>query len=536
MAIHPRTIQAIKSASLSAVVEACGAPLKRVGHEFLTQCLWHEDANPSLTISDQKGFCFCHVCRKSADAIDFVQELKGYTWREAVDFVADVLGITIETDNEDPEVAARRKAAVAKALSKNEAEQKLYQSNLHNPKARRIQQILKDRGLTKEAAKEFGLGFAVTGFFGGRITVPIFNHRDQLVGWTGRATKSKEEQPAKYKNSAEDDLFQKKLLVFNEPRALKAAREAGSLIFVEGHLDVVSMWQAGIRNVVAAQGTGAPDPLVLQRLSRSVKNFILCFDGDAGGTRAAEQFISVAGPMAMKGDISVNVVTLPDGKDPDEVIRGGEDLYHYIAEAPNWLDWTIDTWAAELDKEDTAMITEVEERLRVLIDGLKSKALRAHYIDRAARVLSNDDKEAKKLADNWGDRHGEMVEREWEPRTPQQIRTAAERRMMRIYVHRPEKRDQLRPLLANVSNPALMWLSERLQELEELSTTDLTPHSVMAVVSCSEPHFMQQLRTIVRPNVIIDDSEGVLVHLSDIMGRDLPAVSTNESDPDQSLA
>lgn len=529
MAINQRTLQAIKSASLSAVIEACGAPLKRVGHEFLTKCLWHEDANPSLTISDQKGFCFCHVCRKSADAIDFIQESKGYSWREAVEFAADIAGIVIETDNEDPEVAARRRAALAHALSKNESEQYRYQANLRDPKAGRIRQILKDRGLTAEAANEFGLGFASGGFFSSRITIPIYNHRNQLVGWTGRATRGKEEQPAKYKNSAEDDLFQKKLLVFNEPRALKAAREAGSLIFVEGHLDVISMWQTGIRNVVAAQGTGAPDPLVLQRLSRSVKNFILCFDGDTGGVKAAEQFISVAGPMAMKGSISVNVVTLPEGKDPDEIIRDGQDLYHYIAEAPNWLDWTIDTWAADLDKEDTAMITAVEEKLRSLIGGLKSKALRAHYIDRAARVLSSSDKEAKSIAESWGDRHDELIDREWEPRSPQQIRTAVERRMMRIYVHVPGRRDELRPLLSGVTSPALRWLAERLHELESYCMVDLTPHSVMAVVAVAEPHFLQQLRTLVRPNVTIDDTPGVLSHIYDIMGAEVPSETFDES-------
>ena len=109
MAISQSTLSAIKAAALSPVVEACGAPTKRVGHEFLTQCLWHEDTNPSLTISDQKGFCFCHVCRKKADAIDYVQEIKGFTWREAVEFTADVLGVIVETDNEDPEAAARRK-------------------------------------------------------------------------------------------------------------------------------------------------------------------------------------------------------------------------------------------------------------------------------------------------------------------------------------------------------------------------------------------------------------------------------------------
>ena len=528
MAITHSTLLAIKATSLSAVVEACGASTKRVGHEFLTQCLWHEDTNPSLTISDQKGFCFCHVCRKSADAIDFVQESKGYTWREAVDFVADVAGIRVETDNEDPEVAARRKSALSAALAKNDSENKIYKENLRSPRANRIRQILKDRGLGREAADEFELGFAPSGFFGGRITIPIYNHRNQLVGWTGRATKAKEEQPAKYKNSSDSDFFNKKLLVFNEPRALKAAREAGSLIFVEGHLDVVNMWQAGIRNVVASQGTGAPDPLVLQRLSRSVKNFILCFDGDAGGIKAAEQFISVAGAMAMKGEISINVVRLPNKQDPDEVIRTGGDLYHYIAEAPNWLDWTIDVWAAALDKDNTAMITQVEEKLRALINGLKSKALRTHYIDRASRVLSNTDKEAKQLAENWGDRYEDQSEKEWQPRTPQQIRVAAERRMMRIYVHRPDKRNLLNPYLHEVSSPALVWLSARLQELSDYCASDLTPHSIMAIIAVAEPHFLQQLRTIVKPNVKIDDSPGVLKHIADIMGRD----STDFDEPD----
>ena len=220
----------------------------------------------------------------------------------------------------------------------------------------------------------------------------------------------------------------------------------------------------------------------------------------------------------MKGSISVNVVTLPEGKDPDEIIRDGQDLYHYIAEAPNWLDWTIDTWAADLDKEDTAMITAVEEKLRSLIGGLKSKALRAHYIDRAARVLSSSDKEAKSIAESWGDRHDELIDREWEPRSPQQIRTAVERRMMRIYVHVPGRRDELRPLLSGVTSPALRWLAERLHELESYCMVDLTPHSVMAVVAVAEPHYMQQVRTLIRPNVTIDDSAGVIEHLREVIG------------------
>ena len=530
MAITQRTLSRIKSASLSSVVETLGGQLKRVGHEFLTQCPWHDDTNPSLTINDEKGFCFCHVCRNGGDAIKYIEQRNGLAFRDAVEKAAGILGIQVETDNEDPEVTARRAAERKSALGRNEKEQQSFRENLRDPRAGRIRDILISRGLTAAASKEFGLGYSSSGFFSGRITVPIYNHRNELVGWTGRATKP--EQNAKYKNSADSDLFQKKTLVFNEPRALEAAREAGTLIFVEGHLDVVSMWQAGIRNVVAMQGTGAPEKFVLERLGRVVKNFVLCYDGDAGGKKAVEQFISVGGPLAADGKININVASLPDGQDPDEVIRSGGDLYHYIASAPSWLDWTIDEWAAGLDLDDVAMVTGVERQLKGLIEKLKSSALRAHYIDKAARVLSRDKKEAEKVAKEWTVRRSYSEHSTWEPRSPQEIRLAAERRMIRIFVHRPEQRDRLRPWLERVQNPALRWLCERLKELEQHSAIDLTPHSLMAVVAVAEPHYMQQVRTLIRPNVIIDDSQGVLDHISDIMCLDI-TTELDEPDSDQ---
>ena len=515
MAITQSTLQRIKSAPLSTVVEAFGGSLKRVGHEFLNQCLWHEDTNPSLTISDQKGFCFCHVCRQGGDATDYVQQKLGVGMREAAEKAAEILGVKFETDDEDPELAAKRREQRNAHLRALVREQEGYAANLHNPKAGRIRQQLKDRGFTRETAKEFGLGYAPSGFFGGRITVPIYNHRSELVGWTGRTTR---DQPGKYKNSADSDLFNKKQLVFNEQRAIQFAKEAGSLIFVEGHLDVCMMHQYGIKNVVAAQGTGAPDISVLQRLARNIKTFILCFDGDAGGRKAAEQFIAAAGSMAMNGECSISVATLPEGEDPDSLLRNDGDLYHYIASAPSWLDWVIDTWAQELDHSDTAMMTEVESRLRKLISGLKSAALRNHYTDKAARILSSSEKDAKKLAEQWDQGYHPIEALEWTPRDLMAAIAAAERRMLRLYVHRPATRDALKPLLGNLTSPPLVWLSERLQELEELSDVDLTPHSVMAVVCVAEPHYMNMLRTIVRPNVILDDSPLVVSHLQDILG------------------
>ena len=336
------------------------------------------------------------------------------------------------------------------------------------------------------------------------------------MGWTGRATK---DQPGKYKNSADGDLFHKKTLVFNEPRAKEAARLTGSLIFVEGHLDVVSLWQHGVTNVVAMQGTGAPEPFVLERLARSADNFILCFDGDEGGRKAVQQFISAAGPMAQAGKLQINVAQMPAGKDPDEVCResGVDGFYALVADADPWLDWVIEYWAADLDKNDTKMVTEVEQELRKVIDRLSSAAVRAHYVDKAARVLSQTTKEAQAVVKSWGTFEDVKVERAWVVRSEEKCRIATERRLLRIFVHRPHLRDELRPLLAAVSHPPLRWLCDRLGELEEHCATDLTPYSVMAVVAASEPHFLQQLRTVVQPNVTIDDAAEVIQHIKRVV-------------------
>ena len=514
MAITNQTLQKIKSAPLSSVIEGTGAKLKRVGREFLTHCIWHEDTNPSLTITDDKGFCFCHVCRGGGDAIDYVRQKYGLGMRDATQKVADIIGIQVETDDENPEETARKAQERKRTIQRLEKENESYISNLHHAKAGRIRQILKDRGLSKAAATEFGLGFAPTGPFQGRITIPIYNHRNELVGWSGRTTL---DHPAKYKNSADSDVFSKRSLVFNESRAKEAARKTGFLIFVEGHLDVISLWQAGIKNVVAIQGTGAPDPLILQRLARNIKSFILCFDGDAGGHKAIEQFISTAGPMAMKGTVSINIASLPDGSDPDEYIRNGGDLHALTSNAPSWLDWVIDVWAAALDLSDTAAVMDVENKLHDLIDNLPSPALRAHYVNKAARVLSAEAREAAKIAEEWQARRNESIGCEWVPRTPEETRMFAERRMLRLYIHKPELREALSPLLAKVQHPPFLWLRERLEELEQFSASDLTPYSIAAVVALAEPHLVQKLRNVVKPNVRIDDSEGVIRHIHKIL-------------------
>lgn len=534
MGIAQSSIEKLKSAPISKVIEGLGSTLKKVGREYVTHCIWHEDTNPSLTINDDKGFCFCHVCRKGGDSISFVRQKQGLDFVDAANLAASILGIEIETNGIDPVEQARLKSERIAALNELTKKQELYRENLQDDRADRIRSILKGRGIEPTTSKEFGLGYAASGFFEGRITIPIYNHLNELVGWTGRATKEKERQPAKYKNSSDHPgIFEKKSLIFNEVRAKEAARLAGSLIFVEGHLDVVSLWQHGIANAVAMQGTGAPDKIVLQRLARSVDSFVLCFDGDKGGKTAVQHFIAAAGPMAQRGEVQINVVQLPQGQDPDEVCRndGAMAFHNLVAEAMPWLDWVIDFWAADLDKSNGAEVTEVEKELRKIIDGLESNALRAHYIDKVSRALTHGDKEARHMVKGWGSRTIEVGAREWRKKSEWETRVAVERRMLRLYIHRPAHREALQPLLTRVQHAPLQWLVDRIKELEEHCQVDLTPHSVMAVVVTSEPYFLQQLRTIVQPNVNIDETPGVLKHCSDTMAKDTLPESYEPREP-----
>ena len=529
MGVSQTTIDAVKAAPLSSLIQQLGGSLKRVGREHVTKCLWHDDKRPSLTISDQKGFCYCHVCARGWDGIDYVQQKKGLGFQEAAELACEILGVRFEIENEDPVERERKKKERQDFIATLEKQQQTFKDNLFDDRADRIRAILKSRGIEKESALEFGLGFASTGFFEGRITIPIFDHRGSLVGFTGRATK--EDQEAKYKNSSDSLLFQKKNLLFNEHRAFEAAVEAGSIVFVEGHLDVVSMWQAGIKNVVAAQGTAVPEASAFQRLCRRVNNFVLCFDGDNGGRTAVTNFLKVLGPLAHRGEINVSIAVLPDGKDPDDMIRSGADLYGHICKAVPWLDWIIDDWASSLDHDDTKMITEVESRLHGLISQIRSNALRTHYIDKASRILGQTDKEAKELARNWGgSSHYAEQKYEWNPRSFLETRNAAERRLLRTYIHIPSTRQALLPLFDKIQSAPHVWLAKRIVELEEHCAVDLTPFSVMAVLSVAEAHFVEQLRTLVRPKVIIDVNDQVIEHLHTTLNLTLSVCDEDQTE------
>lgn len=519
--ISDYTIKAIKELPITSVLDKESIEYKRIGREAVTLCPWHNDKNPSLTVNDDKGFCYCFVCQTGGDIIGLIQQKLGLSFADTVERIARNSEIDLIYEDIDPELALKEAQQKALILNQLNEQQESFRRFLRDPRANRIRDFLADRKIEPSTSKHFGLGYSPSGFFADRITVPIHDHRGNLVGFTGRSTR--DETKPKYKNSENSEHFDKSKLVFNEYRALKEVTQSDSIIFVEGHFDVISMWQAGIKNVVAMQGTAAPSEAIIRRLSRRTKRFILCFDADEGGNKAIEQFIKIAGPMACRGELTISVVQLPFGTDPDQCIR--ENLVDMLAVIENgkpWLDWQLDVWLSSLDRNDTARFTAIENSIRSLVESIHSPVLRQYYIDKASKCLSADPDSAIKIAKNWAENTISVkVRKDWSKPTPIEVRLQAEKQLIRTYIHFPGLREDLAEYMPKIQSPAYRWLWQRIKDHEEYSPEASLPHVLMAILCVAEPYYTRQLRSIVVPTINLRKDQGIINHISDILNQEL---------------
>lgn len=516
MAVSQDTIEKIKALPLSSVLEREGSLLKRVGREFVTHCLWHNDKNPSLTVSDDKGFVFCHVCQEHNDAIGYVQKKHGLNFREACERIAAQHNFQCVFNDEDNDAIQYRRAQQQIEYERVEKVQAVFRANL--VKYPESIKFLQTRRINPETSRSFEIGFDAGQR---RITVPIHNHLGRLVGFTARAIE--QDIKPKYKNTENNLIFNKSDLVFNEYRASDYIRESDECIFVEGHFDVISMWQAGVKNVVALQGTASPSDAILQRLSRKTKRFTLCLDADAGGRIAVAKFLESTQNLALAGKVDIKIVTLPKDKDPDDFIKEGGDIHSLISNAPSWLDWILDSWLNELDFKDQLKIQQVETQLKALLSRIESQALRAHYFDKASiRLAQNKQELAAEILKAFRDNTPKQsISRSWKKPSIAFTRQLVERRLVRLYIHRPDLRWLLEPLMDKLYTPSLIWLWNRIKEVIEICDPQNFIASLMSVIAVAEPYYMQQVRTIVLPTIIMDDNELSVAHIEDIMTKDL---------------
>lgn len=501
---------------MSEVLIAEGVPLKKIGREAVALCPWHNDTNPSLTINDDKNLCFCFACGGGSDAIAFIQQKFGLSFADAISRIAEKHEIVVERDDLDPEEALRIAQQRRKQFLELQAQQDRFKQAIRSTDGAPARQWLGARQITAEASREFGLGYASGGYFGGRVTIPIHDHRGNLVGFTGRdLTGAAEGQ--KYKNSASSEIFDKGSLVFNEHRILDAARLSSRIIFVEGHFDVISMWQHGIRNAVATQGTAGPTLESIKRLARHCKNFVLCYDGDAGGLKATENFLSVAADLSLSGEINISIAALDANSDPDQTLRDGKSLETIIENSRQWIDWKIDQLTNGLDYSDTRSFSAAELEIKSLINKIKSPALRQYYIDKAAKILSNSDKNASKLAKEWVASAPKIrITQSWAKPEAQWTKTQAEKRILRAYIHFPDTRRRLKSLMNYVRDGYHAWLWDRIQELETLGV-EVDIDSLKVILAVSEPDYVRGIRPLLMPTIRLQSSDGILDHAERVL-------------------
>ncbi len=328
--------------------------LKRQGREFAGLSPFTNEKTPSFFVNDDKAFYHCFSSGKHGDVISFLMEVEGLAFPEAVERLAGLAGM--EMPKSDPE-AEKRAARNKVAINWMDAAQTFFMKSLRRELGKDARDYLQSRGLTGEDAQRFGIGFAPDSFkalkdelvqqgaktdvlieaglliepddksrdpwdrFRNRIMFPIHDPRGRLVAFGGRAMEK--DAKAKYLNSPETNLFHKSRVLYRYPEARKALADpknnARGLIVAEGYMDVIALAKYGFDHAVAPLGTALTEEQ-LELLWRAGPEPVLCFDGDKAGIRAAFRSVERALPLLKPGQ-SLRFVALPDGQDPDDLLR-----------------------------------------------------------------------------------------------------------------------------------------------------------------------------------------------------------------------
>lgn len=351
--------------------------LKQTGRYFKALCPFHQEKSPSFIVSPDKGIWHCFGCQRSGDHFSFLQEMEKMEFPEALKMLAEKAGVELKQSGRAVESSDRRQRMFGLLI----VAQRLYHEILMNMEAgRQAREYLDKRGVNIEAREEFKLGYAPKswdmlvnflrsrGFspremrdsgligestrgklydrFRGRIMFPIADARGRVVAFGGRITPWCETgEEGKYINSPETQLYQKRQVVYNLDRAKVFLRGKEPAIVVEGYMDVVMLWQAGVRNVVASSGTAFTDEAI-QTLAKFTAQLYFAFDADAAGAKAA----LMATERALAGGMRVATLVLPPGKDPaDMVLESPEQLKAVIENPQSLLIVLLDRLRSEKD-------------------------------------------------------------------------------------------------------------------------------------------------------------------------------------------
>ncbi len=391
--------------------------LTKAGREFKGLSPFNAEKSPSFFVNDQKGFYHDFSSGKHGDIFSFVMETEGLGFAEAVERLAADAGVALPKVSAEAERQEERAKGLVDVMALAQA---FFQAALKGAGGGKARTYLEGRGLSRDVWAEFGLGFAPAERFAlrdhlagkgvsselmieagllvhgeeiavpydrfrDRVMFPIHDVRGRVIAFGGRAI-AKDAQ-AKYLNSPDTPLFQKGRVLYNHHRARKLAHDKGTVVAVEGYVDVIAMSRAGFGNAVAPLGTALTEDQ-LGLLWRMADEPILCFDGDKAGRRAAYRAIDVALPFLQPGK-SLRFALLPEGQDPDDLYKnGGSGAIEAVLErAMPLVDvfWSRGLEAGPVDTPERR--AAFEKRMREQLQSIPDENLRRYYREDMDRRL-----------------------------------------------------------------------------------------------------------------------------------------------------
>jgi DNA primase len=410
MKIPEEKIEEIRSSTDIVDVISGYVQLKKRGKNYIGLCPFHQEKTPSFTVSSEKQIFHCFGCHAGGNIFSFLMDYKNISFVEAVQEVAEHIGIQLiyEKPNESAEQTEQESLYEINVFAARYFSDILLKSD----DGEIAREYFKKRNIKLQTQKIFGLGFAPFGWdhfltiakenkidlqkaktlglidtrddggfydkYRGRVIFPIFSPNGRVIAFGGRILEN-QENTAKYLNSPESLVYSKRKSLYGLYHSKEEIRKLDKAIVVEGYMDLISLYQHGIKNVVASSGTSFTDEQV-QLLSRFTRNVILLFDADTAGQKASMRSIE----LLLKQDFEVKIASLPKGEDPDSFINNSskDDFNTFINNAKNFLEYQTSQFELAGMFEDPAKYTEAIREL------VKSAALISDDLKRNITVKS----------------------------------------------------------------------------------------------------------------------------------------------------
>ena len=383
--------------------------LKKAGVNYKGRCPFHDEKTPSFVVSPTKGIYKCFGCQKGGNSINFIQEIQGVSYPEALRYAADKYNIEIEEQELTPEQESRMSAKESQFIATKFASE-YFQNVLWNTSEGKAVGLsyFKERGFSEDTIKKFKLGYSPkkqnsfekaatkAGYdleilaassligknedgktydkFRERTIFTIHSYTGKVIGFGGRAFSP--DAKSKYLNSGETLIYDKSKVLYGLNLSKQAISKANRCFIVEGYTDVISMHQNGVENVVSASGT-ALGTQQIQLIKRSTNNVTLLFDGDKAGIKATLRSID----LCLKAEMNVKIASFPDGQDPDSFSKklSTEEFQEYLEKSGiNFVDYLIELYKLN-DINDPTQVIEIKKKIIKSISEIPDVFSREEY-------------------------------------------------------------------------------------------------------------------------------------------------------------